>query len=98
VKRTNRRIERPPELADQGQRTRQRHPGGERPFAGTLDDRAIGERVGERHTHFDDVGAAAGHRGEHAGRAFTIGIAGGDVGHQAAPFGGLDRREARGET
>ena len=42
----------------------QRHAGGERAFAGALDHRAVGERIGERHAHFDDVGAAAGQRGE----------------------------------
>ena len=47
-----------------------------------MDDRAVGQRIRERHSHFEDVCARAVERGDDAFRARQIGIAGGDVGDE----------------
>ena len=54
----------------------------ERALAALLDHRPIGDRIGERHAEFDQVGAAAHQRLDQRGRALGRGVAGGEVGDQ----------------
>ncbi len=71
-------------LADDLQRTAQRHPGRERAFRGALDHRSIGQWIRERHADFEDIRAGARDGLEQRGRALGVGIPGRQVGDEAA--------------
>ena len=67
-------------------------PGGERARAGGLDDRAVGERVRERHAELDEVGARVRAGLADADRPLDVGEAAHQVGHQRrAPGRGGER-------
>ena len=55
----------------------------QRAFTGALDDRAIGNRIGERHAQLDQVRAAALERFNQCRRAVRRRIAGRDVGDES---------------
>ncbi len=48
-----------PQAGGHVEHARQSGAGGQRPLGGPLDDRAVGQRIGERHADFDDIGAGA---------------------------------------
>ena len=66
----------------------------QRPFAGALNHRAVGQRIAERHAEFDD-GCSRVDRGQHdVARGGEIRIAAGEVGDQ----GGFSLKRKRHEN
>ena len=63
----------------------QRRAGAERALGRPLDHRTVGDRIGERHAEFDQVGAAAHQRRDQSGGAVGRRIAGGEIGDQRRP-------------
>jgi hypothetical protein len=64
---------------DQLERALERHAGLQGALRARLNDRAVGERVGERQAELDDVGAASRHASNELQRALAVGVPGGDV-------------------
>jgi len=81
------------EPPDEIQRAAQRHPRGQGALAGALNHRAIGQWIGERHTHFNRVRAAARNRVEDSRRPLGVRIASRDVGDEPAFPAALQRCE-----
>src|SRR5205807_2431148 len=64
-----------PELPAELERPGERDAGGECPLGGPLDDRAVGERVGEGHAELDDVRTPAGRLPDEPARVPERGVA-----------------------
>jgi len=69
----------------------------ERALRARLDDRAVRERIRERHADLDHVRARRRDPAHQHERSVEVGMSRGDVHDQRAPAGGLQRAEARGD-
>ena len=63
-------------------------------LAGMLDDRAVGNRVGKRHTQFDQVGASIDQCMHERDRRIRMRIAGGHEGYESLASAALECGEA----
>jgi hypothetical protein len=83
------------EFAHDHQRAVERHAALERTFAGFLDDRTIGHRIGKGHPQLNQVGAALDQRMQDAAHPVRMRIASGHERNQAAAACGLELGHAR---
>ena len=83
------------ECSDPAQHVGQADAAGDRPLAGVLDHRAIGHRVGKRHSQLDQVGTRRNQRMHQRHRVLRRRIARGDERNQTGAAGRLERGEAR---
>ena len=80
----DRRVDLGADAANDLERAAKRHAAGERPLAGALNHRTIGQRIRKRHADFEHIRAGAGDGDEQRGRTIGVRIARSQVGDEAA--------------
>ena len=80
-------------VRDDFEDARERRSGSERAFGGPLNHGSIGQGIGERHAHFENIRTRVGKRDQHVARARQVGVAGGRVRDESRPLVGSQSRE-----
>ena len=86
------------ELGDIAQHDPERYAVLQRPLARTLDHRAVGHRIGERHAQFDDIAPGPGERVHQRHGELRVGVARRDEGNEGFLALLLERVECGGDA